>query len=198
MPTNATIKVKSKGRPPLSPNGLDRELRTKQLKKSKKKSSRLRVEMRKRQQEKLRRKRRKRLRKQRLKEPLGQTVRKRYKAVRYYQHWRERYTAHEAALRAAQKHQVSGLPGGICLAEPQELKGVHPADRQQCDLQDIKPQGRQGDLFILPLEGDKENGSQKSDAEGRKNVQKDAGPQQTGIGRNLEHGRAHIFRHKPG
>lgn len=63
--------------------------------------------MRKRQQEKLRRKRRKQLRKHRLKSPLGQTVRKRFKAVRYYRHWRERYTEQEAALRAAQRYQVS-------------------------------------------------------------------------------------------
>lgn len=55
----------------------------------------------------MRRKRRKRLRRQGLKEPLGQTVRKRFKAVRYYRHWRQRFTEQEAALRAAQKHGVS-------------------------------------------------------------------------------------------
>jgi len=34
-------------------------------------------------------------------------VRKRFKAVRYYRHWRQRFTEKEAALRAAQKHGVS-------------------------------------------------------------------------------------------
>lgn len=63
--------------------------------------------MKKRQQDRLQRKRRKRLRKEGLKEPLGQMVRKRFKAVRYYRHWRERFSEGEAALRAAQKHGVS-------------------------------------------------------------------------------------------
>lgn len=55
----------------------------------------------------MRRKRGKRLRQQGLREPLGRTVRKRLKAVRYYCHWRERFSEQEAALRAAQKHEVS-------------------------------------------------------------------------------------------
>jgi hypothetical protein len=63
--------------------------------------------MRKRQKDKLRRKQRKNLRRQGLKEPLGQTVRKRMKAVRYYEHWHQRYPESEAALRAAQKHEVT-------------------------------------------------------------------------------------------
>lgn len=63
--------------------------------------------MHKRQQDKMRRKRRKRLRHQGLKETLGRTVRKRYKVVRYYRHWRQRFPEGEAALRAAQKHVVS-------------------------------------------------------------------------------------------
>jgi len=106
MQGNPTIN-KTRGRPRLSPNGLDRELRTKQVQKRKQKSSRQRVEMHKRQQEKLQRRRRKRLQKQRLKEPIGRTVRKRFKALRYYRHWRVRHSEQEAALRAAQKHQVS-------------------------------------------------------------------------------------------
>lgn len=61
----------------------------------------------KRRQDRLRRKRRKKLRRQGLKEPQGRTVRKRFKAVRYYRHWRERFSEREAALRAAQKHGVS-------------------------------------------------------------------------------------------
>jgi len=63
--------------------------------------------MSKRQQDKLRRKRLKRLQRQGLREPLGRTVRKRFKAVRYYCHWRKRFPEREAALRAAQKHGVS-------------------------------------------------------------------------------------------
>jgi len=63
--------------------------------------------MSKRQQDKLRRKRLKRLQRQGLREPLGRTVRKRFKAVRYYRHWRKRFPEREAALRAAQKHGVS-------------------------------------------------------------------------------------------
>ena len=55
----------------------------------------------------MRRKRHKRLRRQGLREPLGRTVRKRFKAVRYYRHWRQRFSEQEAALRAGQKHGVS-------------------------------------------------------------------------------------------
>ena len=106
MQGNPTIN-KTRGRPRLSPNGLDRELRTKAVQKRKKKSSRQRVEMHKRQQEKLKRRRRKRLQKHRLKEPIGRTVRQRFKAVRYYRHWRQGHSEQEAALRAAQKHAVS-------------------------------------------------------------------------------------------
>jgi transposase InsO family protein len=38
---------------------------------------------------------------------MGQTVRKRFKAVRYYRHWRERFSEEEAVHHAAQKHGVS-------------------------------------------------------------------------------------------
>ena len=55
----------------------------------------------------MRRKRRKRLRKRGLREPLGRTVRRRFKSVRYYRHWRQRFPEHEAALRTAQKYGVS-------------------------------------------------------------------------------------------
>jgi transposase InsO family protein len=84
-----------------------KEHKRKQRKKHKKKGSRLRTELRKRREDKLRRKRSKKLRRQRLKEPLGRTVRKRFKAVRYYRHWQQRFTEKEAALRAAQKQGVS-------------------------------------------------------------------------------------------
>ncbi len=111
MQTNTTTGSKKLGRPALSPNGVNRELakerKRKQRKKRKKKGSRLRTELRKRRQDKMRRKRRKRRQRQGLKEPLGRTVRKRFKAVRYYRHWRQRFTEQEAALRAAQKHEVS-------------------------------------------------------------------------------------------
>ena len=40
-------------------------------------------------------------------EPLGRTVRKRIKAVRYCRHWRQRLAEQEAALRAAQKHALA-------------------------------------------------------------------------------------------
>jgi len=63
--------------------------------------------MSKRKQDRLRRKRRKRLRRQGLREPVGRTVRKRFKAVRYFCHWRQRFSEGEAALRAAQKFGVS-------------------------------------------------------------------------------------------
>jgi transposase InsO family protein len=90
---------------------LDQELKTERRQKQKEthkpKGSRRRTELRKRQEDKLRRKRQKVLRRQGLKEPLSQTVRKRLKAVRYYRHWRERFSEREAALRAAQKHAVS-------------------------------------------------------------------------------------------
>ena len=63
--------------------------------------------MMKRRQDWLRRKRQKRLQRERLQEPLAQTVRKRFRAVRYYRHWRERFSEREVAFRAAQKHGVS-------------------------------------------------------------------------------------------
>ena len=111
MPTTTTTQSRKRGRPPLSPNGLDQEFkkeaRRKHKKKHKLRGSRRRTEMRKRQEDLLRRKRRKQLRRWGLREPLGKTVRKRFKAVRYYRHWRERLTEREAALRAAQKHGVS-------------------------------------------------------------------------------------------
>jgi transposase InsO family protein len=111
MQSNATIHAKKRGRPARSPNGVDREFREegrrKRRKKPKGKGSRRRTEMHKRQQDKLRRKRYKRLRRERLRELLGRTVRRRLKAIRYYRHWRERFTEHEAALRAAQKYAVS-------------------------------------------------------------------------------------------
>jgi transposase len=63
--------------------------------------------MKKRQQDKLRRERRKHLRHRRLQAPLGQTVRRRLKAIRTYRFWRERLPEQEAARRAANQFQVS-------------------------------------------------------------------------------------------
>ena len=111
MSRNTTTPLKKRGRLALSPNGVDQELarerKQKRRKKRKARNSRRRTEMRKRQQDKMRRKRRKRLRRQGLRESLGRTVRKRFKAVKYYRHWRQRFSEQEAALRAAQKHRVS-------------------------------------------------------------------------------------------
>lgn len=111
MQTNTTTGSKKRGRPSLSPNNLVKEFKEKKKKKVRTKSdakkSRRRTEMHKRCADRLRHKRRKMLRRHGLQEPLGETVRKRLKAVRYYRHWHERFSESEAALRAAQKHAVS-------------------------------------------------------------------------------------------
>lgn len=111
MQANPTTGATQRGRPARSPNGVDQELKQASQRKGRKKrdvaGSRQRTEMRKRSEDKLRRKRRKMLRRRRLMEPLGTTVRKRLKAVRYYLHWRQRFSESEAAYRAAQKHAVS-------------------------------------------------------------------------------------------
>lgn len=110
MHPNCTTKL-PKGRKPLSPNGLDREMKREHQrqhhKKRKPDASRRRTEMKKRQQDKLRRKRHKHLRHRRLQAPLGQTVRRRLKAIRTYRYWRERLTEQEAARWAARQFQVS-------------------------------------------------------------------------------------------
>jgi transposase InsO family protein len=111
MQSTPTIRPKKSGRQPLSPNGLDREMKReskhRHRKKRKLKGSRRRTEMRKRRQDKLRRARRKQLRRRRLKEPLGRTIRRRVRAVRYYRHWRQRLSERDAAQRAASKYSVS-------------------------------------------------------------------------------------------
>ena len=111
MRPNCTTKPRKRGRKPLSPNGLDREMarenKRRHRKKRKPKGSRWRTEMRKRRQDKLRRARRKQLHHRRLKEPLGRTVRRRVRAVRYYRHWRQRLPERDAARRAANKYNVS-------------------------------------------------------------------------------------------
>jgi transposase InsO family protein len=76
-------------------------------KKRKPNASRLRTELRKRQADKLRRARRKQLKRRRLLAPLGHTVRRRVKAVRYYYHWRHQRFEREAAQRSASKFEVS-------------------------------------------------------------------------------------------
>ncbi len=95
----------------VSPNGVDQEMKREQKRRHRKKpksnGSRLRTERRKRHQDQLRRARRKQLRRRRLVEPLGQTVRRRLKAVRYYQHWRQHQSEAEAAQRSASKFEVS-------------------------------------------------------------------------------------------
>jgi len=111
MQPNSTTKPKRRGRKRLSPNGLDREMKRenqrRHRKKRKPKRSRQRTEMHKRRNDKLRRVRHKQLRHRRLKERLGRTVRRRVKAVRYYQHWRQHLPEGRAAQRAANKHAVS-------------------------------------------------------------------------------------------
>lgn len=110
MQTNTTTEAKKRGRPELSPNGLVEELSGEKQRKGKKKQgngSRYVTEVGKRLRDKMKRQRYKRLRQRGIKEELGETVRKRMKAVRYYRHWRERFQEGEAALRAAQKHAVS-------------------------------------------------------------------------------------------
>jgi transposase len=86
---------------------MKREHKRRHRKKSKPDASRWRTELRKRQQDKLRRARRKQLHRRRLLEPLGQTVRRRVKAVRYYRHWRQHRSEREAAQRSASKFEVS-------------------------------------------------------------------------------------------
>ncbi len=105
------MQEKKGGRQPLSPNGVDKELekenRARHKKQRKAKHSRRRTEMQKRREDLLRRKRRKQLQRRGWKEPLGKTVRKRLKAVRYYRHWRKHSPEGDAATRAARKHGVS-------------------------------------------------------------------------------------------
>jgi len=103
--------TKRRGRRPRSPNGVEREIRRankrQHQKKRKPTASRLRTELRKRQADKVRRARRKQLKRRRLLEPLGDTVRRRVKAVRYYQHWRQHESERDAAQRSASKFEVS-------------------------------------------------------------------------------------------
>jgi transposase InsO family protein len=100
------------GRPPLSPNGLDKEFgqedQRRHAKQRKAKASRRRTIASKRQADRLRRAQRKRWRQLRLREPLGETVRRRLKAVRYYEHWRRQALSEAAAAqRSAQHYGVS-------------------------------------------------------------------------------------------
>ena len=111
MQANCTTKRQKRGRKPLSPNGLDKvfkkDAKKRHPKRRKPASSRLRTEMNKRRQDKLNRARRKQLRRRGLREPLGRTVRRRVKAVRDYQKWRQRLPERDAAHRAALKYRVS-------------------------------------------------------------------------------------------
>jgi transposase InsO family protein len=147
MPPHSTTERKKPGRKPLSPNGLDREMKRankrRHRKKRKPKSSRRRTEMSKRSRDKLRRARRKQLRRRRLKEPLGRTVRRRVKAVRHYQYCRQRFAERQAAQHVANKYGVSVgtirrwgrlyRKGGLAALLP-------------------KPSGPQDPPFVVPLE----------------------------------------------
>lgn len=111
MQAHSTTKRRKRGRRPLSPNGLDQEFKQeakhRHQKKRKAASSRRRTEMNKRRQDKLHRARRKQLRRRGLQEPLGQTIRRRIKAIRCYQHWYQCLPERDAAHRAALKYHVS-------------------------------------------------------------------------------------------
>ena len=111
MQPDSITQLGPRSRARLSPNGVDQEMRREQkrrhAKKPKSKGSRPRTERRKRQQDQFRRAQRKQLRRRRLREALGQTVRRRLKAVRYYRHWRQHQSEAEAAQRSASKFEVS-------------------------------------------------------------------------------------------
>jgi transposase InsO family protein len=111
MQPDSITPAKRRGRRPRSPNGVEQEMRraNKQRRRKPRKppASRMRTELRKRREDKLRRARRKQLKRRRLSEPLGHTVRRRVKAVRYYRHWRQRRSEREAAQRSASKFEVS-------------------------------------------------------------------------------------------
>jgi transposase len=100
---------KKPGRPPLSPHGLDKEFRQaaerRHAARRKAKANRRRTIAGKRQAACLRRAQRKHMRRLRLCEPAGETVGRRLKAVRYYDHWRGHgLTAAAAAQRRAQHY----------------------------------------------------------------------------------------------
>jgi transposase len=108
----STPPQKKPGRRPLSPNGLDKEFRQadqqRHAARRKAKASRRRTVAGKRQADRLRRAQRKHLRRLRLCAPLGETVRRRVKAVRYYEHWRSHEISEAAAAeRSAQHYGVS-------------------------------------------------------------------------------------------
>ncbi len=110
MQPDSITQSKPRGRRRLSPNGVDQEMKREHQrrhpKKRKPEAGRLQTERRKRHQDQLRRARAKQLRRRRLREPLGQTVRRRLKAVRYYQHWRQHLSEADAAQRSAAKFEV--------------------------------------------------------------------------------------------
>ena len=100
---------KKPGRPPLSPHGLDKEFRQaaerRHAARRKAKANRRRTIAGKRQAACLRRAQRKHMRRLRLCEPAGETVGRRLKAVRYYDHWRGHgLMAAAAAQRRAQHY----------------------------------------------------------------------------------------------
>jgi len=108
---NSTPKRQKRGRKPLSPNSVDRELAREAKKQHQAKrcpdGSRGRTEWIKREADRLRQGRRKYLRRLGLPARLGKTVRWRAKAVRYYEHWRQHGTEAAAVSRCATKYGVS-------------------------------------------------------------------------------------------
>lgn len=140
-------KKRKPGRKPLSPNGLDKEMKRdnnrRHRKKRKAKSSRWRTEMHKRRQDKLRRERRKQLRHRRLQESLGQTVRRRLKAVRKYRQRHRDLSEAEAAQRTAIQYGVSTstIRNWDRLYRKGGLEALKP-----------KPPGPKDVPFVVPLE----------------------------------------------
>ena len=140
-------KKRKPGRKPLSPNGLDKEMKRdnnrRHRKKRKAKSSRRRTEMHKRRQDKLRRERRKQLRHRRLQESLGQTVRRRLKAVRKYRQRHRDLSEAEAAQRTAIQYGVSTstIRNWDRLYRKGGLEALKP-----------KPPGPKDVPFVVPLE----------------------------------------------
>lgn len=108
---DSTAKRQKRGRRPLSPNGVDKELAHEdQLRHAAQRcaaGSRGHTEWIKREADRLQQARRKRLRRLGLPALLGEIVRWRSKVVHYYEHWRQHGSEAAAASRCAAKYQVS-------------------------------------------------------------------------------------------
>ncbi len=141
--TDSTAKRRHRGRQTLSPNQLDQEFAQaavlRQQPQRRAASSRGQTEWAKREADRLRQARRQQLRRLGWPKLLGELVRRRVKAVRYYEHWRQHGREAAAASRCAHKFQVS-VPtvrrwwrlyrqGGVAALLPKR-PGPAPAPRQ--------------------------------------------------------------------